>query len=397
MASNPLPVQDQEKPLLWQPLTIRGLTLRNRIMISPMAMYSAHEGFADDFHLVHLGRFALGGAGLVFMEATAVSRRGRITAGCAGLWLDAQVEPLRRITDFLHRFGAAAGIQLCHSGHKGSSQRPWEGGKALSSGEEAWDTASVVAEPFDNGWPAPKALEGADLDGVVDDFVQAARRADRAGFDVIELHCAHGYLLHSFLSPITNTRTDEYGGDLAGRMRFPLRVAEAVRAAWPADKPLFVRVSAVDGVDVGWTLDDTVAFARELRARGIDAVDCSSGGMRLTRQQALVSRVPGFQVPFAARVRREADIRTVAVGLIRDAEHAESVLREGEADLIAIAREALAQPNWAAEAGLALMGEGGWSGWPDQFGWWLQRRARQQGETHGALWRPANPSANENA
>ncbi len=366
--------------LLWQPLTLRGLTLKNRVMVSPMAMYSAQEGFADDFHLVHLGRFALGGAGLVFMESTAVSRQGRITEGCAGLWLDAHIPGARRITDFLHRFGAAAGIQLCHSGHKGSSQRPWEGGKPLS-GEQAWQTASVTAEPFDTGWPAPHAMTDEDLDAVEADFVAAARRADEAGFDVVELHCAHGYLLHSFLSPITNTRTDAWGGDLAGRMRFPLRVAAAVRRAWPADKPLFVRVSAVDGVDVGWGMDDTVAFAKELRKRGIDAVDCSSGGQRLTRQQMLVSRVPGFQVPFAARVRREAGIATVAVGLIRDAAHADAVLKAGDADLIAVAREALVQPNWAAQAALTLGGDVGWADWPEQFGWWLMRRARQQGES----------------
>lgn len=367
-------------PLLWRPLTMRGLTLKNRIVISPMAMYSAHEGFVDDFHLVHLGRFALGGAGLVFMEAAAVSRQGRITEGCAGLWLDAQIPGVRRIADFLHRFGAAAGIQLNHSGHKGSSQRPWEGGRALA-GPQSWQTVGATAEPYDAGWPAPDALDEAGLDAVEAEFVQAALRADRAGFDVVELHCAHGYLLHSFLSPITNTRTDRYGGDLAGRMRFPLRVAEAVRRAWPADKPLFVRVSAVDGVDVGWEIEDTVAFASELRARGIDAVDCSTGGMRLTRQQMLISRVPGFQVPFAARVKQEAGIAAVAVGLIREAKHAEEILQAGDADLIAVAREALVQPNWAALAALEVGGDRGWAQWPEQHGWWLSRRAKQQGES----------------
>ncbi len=381
-------MKDAAPVLLWQPLTIRGLTLKNRIVIAPMAMYSAHEGFADDFHMVHLGRFALGGAGLVFMEATAVSRQGRITAGCAGLWLDAQIAPLRRVTDFLHRSGTAAGIQLCHSGHKGSSQRPWEGGKPLTArgcqgGDQAWETAGVAAEPFDNGWPPPHAMTAEDLDAVEQDFVAAAERACKAGFDVIELHCAHGYLLHSFLSPLTNSRTDGYGGDLQGRMRFPLRVAAAVRRVWPADKPLFVRVSAVDGVDVGWTMDDTVAFATALQPLGVDAVDCSSGGMRLTRRQALVSRVPGFQVPFAARVRREAGLASVAVGLIRDAGHAEAILRAGEADLIAVAREALVNPNWSAETALHLLGDEGWNRWPDQFGWWLLRRARQQGESFG--------------
>ncbi|PWR21634.1 NADH:flavin oxidoreductase/NADH oxidase [Zavarzinia compransoris] len=378
-----------EAPLLWSPLTIRGLTLRNRVMISPMAMYSAADGRADDFHLVHLGRFALGSAGLVFAEATAVSEQGRITHGCVGLWHDDQIPGFRRIADFLHRFGAAAGIQLCHSGHKGSSQRPWHGGGPLgpadleARGEAPWPSLGVTETPFGTGWPQPRQATAADLDRLVADFAEAARRADAAGLDVIEVHCAHGYMLHSFLSPVSNTRTDGYGGDLAGRMRFPLRVAAAVRAAFPAEKPVFVRVSAVDGVDVGWTMEDTIVFAKALKAIGIDAVDCSTGGMMLARQQMLISRSPGFQVPFAAGVRREAGIASIAVGLIRDATHAEEILQAGDADLIAIAREALVDPNWAAEAALRTAGDGGWQQWPERFGWWLMRRARQQGESFG--------------
>jgi 2,4-dienoyl-CoA reductase-like NADH-dependent reductase (Old Yellow Enzyme family) len=370
--------------LLWQPITLRGVTLKNRIMIAPMSMYSAIDGFSDDFHLVHLGRFAMGGAGLVCMEATAVSPEGRGTAGCAGLWSDEQADKLQRITSFLHRFGCAAGIQLFHAGQKGSSMRPWEGGGPLGrdAKDKAWDIISVTDAPFDQDFARPKAMTEADLDRVLDDFVSAAQRAARAGFDVLELHCAHGYLLHSFLSPLSNTRDDAYGGNLEGRMRFPLRVVDAVRAVWPQERPLFVRVSSVDGIDVGWSLEESIAFARELRRRGVDAVDCSTGGMKLGRGQALVSRAPGFQVPYAERIRRDADIRTVAVGLIRDAAHAEEILQEGKADIVAIAREALFHPNWAAEAALKLDGDGAWKAWPEQFGWWLLRRARQMGESY---------------
>jgi 2,4-dienoyl-CoA reductase-like NADH-dependent reductase (Old Yellow Enzyme family) len=398
--SSESPSSENHVGFLWKPITVRGLTLKNRIVISPMAMYSAHDGVMDDFHLVHLGRFALGGASLVFTEAIAINQDGRITHGCAGLWNDRQVTAMRRITDFLHRFGAAAGIQFCHSGHKGSAQRPWHGGGALGAAdvearrEAPWRTVSVTDVPFDATWPSPAMLNAGDLNAVITDFVEAAKKAEKAGFDVIELHCAHGYLLHSFLSPLTNTRTDAFGGDLQGRMRFPLRVIEAVRAVWPRDKPLFVRVSSVDGVDVGWSAEDTVAFAKALQALDVDAVDCSSGGMKLSRQQQLVSRTPGFQVPYAARVRREAGIKSIAVGLIRDADHAEDILQAGDADLIAIGREALFDPNWAAHAALRSSGEAGWAQWPEQFGWWLQRRARQQGDKYG---RPAAAPAVDQA
>jgi 2,4-dienoyl-CoA reductase-like NADH-dependent reductase (Old Yellow Enzyme family) len=347
-------------------------------------MYSAKEGVIDDFHLVHLGRFAIGGAGLVFVEATAVSKRGRITQGCSGLWDDVQIRPLQRVSDFLHRFGCAAGIQLSHSGHKGSSQRPWEGGGPLGPGDldlrgdEPWEPLGATAAPFDRGWPPVAEMSLQDIATTVDEFVAAAKRADRAGFDIVELHCAHGYLLHSFLSPLSNTRTDAYGGDIGGRMRFPLEVVRATRDAWPSDKPLFVRVSSVDGVNVGWSLDDSITFAKELKACGVDAVDCSSGGLKLEKHQNLPAREPGFQVPYAAKIRAEAGIPTVAVGLIRDPAFAEKIVADGKADLVSIAREALFHPNWPAEAALVLEGTAGWSRWPQQFGWWLLRRARQQ-------------------
>jgi 2,4-dienoyl-CoA reductase-like NADH-dependent reductase (Old Yellow Enzyme family) len=371
-----------EKPLLFEPITFRAVTLRNRIVVSPMAMYSAHDGFADDFHLVHLGRFAIGGAGLVFTEATAVTEQGRITAGCNGLWLDAQVPALRRITDFLHRFGSAAGMQLAHSGWKGSTRRPWHGGARLDAddvmlrGETAWPIVSVGDEAFDHLAPGAAALTEGDLAALLDQYRAAVRRTIAAGFDVLEIHAAHGYLLHSFLSPLSNTRPDRYGGSIENRMRFPLEVIEAVRAEWPADKPLFVRISAVDGVDVGWSIEDSVTFAKAAAACGVDLIDCSTGGMKLPRDKNLVARTPGFQVPFAARVRKEARVATMAVGLILEPRQAEAILKSGEADLIALAREMLVDPNFAAQAALELEGASGWDLWSDQFRYWLERRAR---------------------
>lgn len=367
---------------LFEPLALRGVVLKNRVMVSPMAMYSAHDGFADDFHLVHLGRFALGGAGLVFIEATAITRDGRITHGCTGLWRDEQAEPLRRIVAFLHRHGAAAGIQLGHSGRKGSARRPWHGGTPLDHDdaerrdEPAWPLVSSSPAAFDDGWPDPHALDESELDRLAEDYAHAAARARDCGFDVMELHCAHGYLLHSFLSPLANGRDDRFGGSLENRMRFPFRVVEAVRAEWPEDKPLLVRISAVDGVNAGWSLSDSIAFAQGLKARGVDAIDCSSGGMKLPRENVLVARAPGFHVPFAAEVRRAADIPTIAVGLIREPAHAERILADGSADLIALARELLFDPNWPARAALELLGDEGWAVWPDQFRYWLERRAR---------------------
>ena len=367
---------------LFEPLTLRGVTLANRIVVSPMSMYSSHEGVSDDLHLVHLGRFALGGAGLVVMEATAVSREGRITHGCNGLWVDAQVPNLRRITDFLHRFGSAAGIQLGHAGPKAAAQRPWHGNGPLGSEdavqrqEHPWPVVSSSEVPCGDGWATPHALAESEIDGLVRDYRAAARRAREAGFDVVELHCAHGYLLHAFLSPLTNRRDDEYGGSLENRMRLPLRIAEAMRAEWPEDRPLFVRISAVDGVGIGWSLDDSVIFAKALAARGVDAIACSSGGVKVQSAQVFPSRDPGFQVPLAAHVRRAASIPTIAVGMIVEPRQAEDILRAGDADLIALGREMLYNPNWAVQAAVTLPGGAGWEAWPDAFGWWLQRRAR---------------------
>jgi len=369
------------QPLLFTPTTLREVALRNRIVISPMCTYSADGGLASDWHLVHLGQFALGGAGVVFTEVTAVTEQGRITYGDLGLWSSAQVAPLARITALLRAHGAVPAIQLGHSGRKGSSQRPWHGMEALTEadvrarGERPWQTAAPVAEAMAEGWHVPQAMSVGDIRGLVAAWRDAARRACDAGFDIVEVHCAHGYLGHQFLSPLINTRNDAYGGDRAGRMRFPLEAAEAVRAVWPQDKPVFVRISSVDGVDGGWTIEDSVALAKELKARGIDAVDCSSGGVVGSATARAVPRGLGFQVPFAETIRKEAGIATVAVGLILTGTQAEQILQNGQADLIAVAREALYDPYWPRHAARELgADDGNYAAWPHQYGWWLDKR-----------------------
>ena len=371
------------KPLLFTPLTIKAVTLNNRVVIAPMATYSAVDGIAQDFHFAHLGRFVLGGAGCVFVEATAVTDQGRITNGDMGLWSSAHIPPLKRIAAFMKAHNVVPAIQLPHSGRKGSMQRPWFGNGPLTAedfarGEKSWATVAPTSEPMAEGFLAPRQLSVPDLAQLRQQWADAAERALEAGFDVLEIHNAHGYLIHQFLSPLSNKRNDAYGGDFAGRTRFPLEVAEAVRAVWPKDKPLFLRVSAVDGVDGGWTLDDTVAYAKELKARGIDVIDCSSGGLFGSATAARVKRTWGFQVPYAERVRREADIMTMAVGLIVDPHFAEEVLQKGQADLIAIAREALVNPCWPqmAEVALGRKTIDAMDDWPIQYGWWLKLRER---------------------
>ena len=344
-------------PALLSPFTVSGLTLKNRIVVSPMCQYSAIDGVATDWHLVHLGRFALGGAALVFVEATGVEARGRISPGDMGLWNDDQARALARIADFLKANGAAAGIQLAHAGRKGSTRRPWDGGMELNAedaakGEPAWETLSPSAIPFSDTYPKPKAMTVTDMAEVIIAFREATRRANDAGFDVVEVHAAHGYLLHEFLSPLVNHRTDAYGGDLAARMKFPLEVIETVRAVWPAHKPLFLRVSSSDYVDGGVTIEDTVAFAKAAKVLGVDVVDCSSGGN--TPVPPKLS--PGYQVPYAEAVRKGAGVATMAVGLILDAKLAEDIVASGKADLIALARPALEDPNFAIHASATLTG-----------------------------------------
>jgi 2,4-dienoyl-CoA reductase-like NADH-dependent reductase (Old Yellow Enzyme family) len=368
-------------PLLFSPLALRGVTARNRVIISPMCQYSADDGLANDWHLVHLGKFAQGGAGIVMTEAVAVVPEGRITHGDLGLWDDGQVGPLARISAFLRQQGAVPAIQLAHAGRKASMQRPWYGNAALTAedvarGDAPWPIVAPSPIPMEEGWLTPQELTLADMTELCDRWVKAAQRALAAGFEIAEIHCAHGYLLHEFLSPLSNKRSDAYGGDRTGRMRFPLEIVAAVREVWPDNRPLFVRISAVDGLDGGLDLGDSVAFARKLKMLGVDVIDCSSGGLMGSATAARLPRGYGFQVPFAAAIRREVDIRTMAVGLILHPEQAEDILASDEADLIAVGREALFDPNWPLHAELALAGrsEGVFDLWPKQYGWWLERR-----------------------
>jgi 2,4-dienoyl-CoA reductase-like NADH-dependent reductase (Old Yellow Enzyme family) len=351
---------------LFTPYTLRGITMRNRIVVSPMCQYSCVDGLATDWHLVHLGSRAIGGAGLVIAEATAVEARGRISPEDLGLWNDEQIAPLARVTAFLKEHGAVAGVQLAHAGRKASTYRPWAEAQGAALAEDGgWldDVIAPSAIPFSATYPRPRAMSQTELTEVREAFVAATKRSLAAGFEFIELHAAHGYLLHTFLSPLSNDRTDEYGGDLAGRMRFPLEVVDAVRAAWPEHLPLGVRLSATDWVAGGGTIEDSVLLARELRARGVDVIDASSGGVSTAQQIPLG---PGYQVHLAEQIRREADIPTMAVGLITEPQQAEEILERGQADLIALARAFLRSPYWVAEAAAALGVEDSY--WPAQYG-----------------------------
>ena len=336
---------------LFDPLTIGNVTLRNRIAVSPMCEYSAEEGVPTDWHLVHLGSRAVGGAGLVMVEASGVSREGRISPGDSGIWNDLQRDAWGRIAAFVAAQGAVPGIQLAHAGRKASTDVPWRGGKPLTVEQGAWTPVAPSAIPFAEGYPTPTALDAAGIAKVVADFRAAAVRARDAGFRVVEIHAAHGYLLHEFLSPISNHRDDAYGGSLENRARLLREVVAAVRQAWPAPAPLFVRVSATDWVPGGWDIDECVELARWLKQDGVDLIDCSSGG---SVPNAKVPNVPGYQVPFAARIRREAGIATAAVGLITEAKQAEDILQRGDADLIVMAREFLRDPYFPRRAAREL-------------------------------------------
>ncbi|MDM0116107.1 NADH:flavin oxidoreductase/NADH oxidase [Variovorax sp. J22R133] len=366
--------------LLFEPIQLRNLVLNNRIVISPMCQHAAVAGHATAWHMVHLGKFALGGAGLILTESTAVDPRGRIGKADLGLWSDSQIEPLRSVVDFIHSNGSAIGVQLAHAGRKAGSKPLWEGGAALTESclaadDEPWERLGPSAVPAGPGWSAPAELDSAGLERVMQSFVEATVRADKAGFDVVELHFGHGYLIASFLSPSSNHRVDEWGGDLAGRMRLALEIARKVRAAWPAGKPLFCRLSSVDGSIDGWSLEDSIILSRELAACGVDVIDCSSGGLTEETRALPVPRGLGFQVPFSERIRREAHIKTQAVGMIVDAHQAEAVLAEGKADLIALGREALFDPYWPHHAAMTLGVDPGYRRWPQRHGVWLAKRA----------------------
>ena len=336
---------------LFQPITFRGVTIPNRIAVSAMCQYASVDGNANDWHLMHLGQFAMGAGGLLFTEATHVSAVGRITPKCLGLYSDENEATLKRTVDFCKQWGMATmGIQIAHAGRKASSKPPLEGGGPLEADEGRWQRVGPSAVPFGN-WPAPGALDKAGLAQVKQEFVDATIRADRVGFDVAELHGGHGYLLNQFISPLANLRTDEYGGTLAKRLRYPLEVFEAVRAVWPADKPMGVRYSATDWVDGGFTAEDAVVYAAELKALGCDFVDVTSGGVD-PRQQIKLGH--GYQVFLSEKVRKEAGIPTMAVGMISRAEQAEKILASGQADMIAIARAIMDDPRWAWHAAQRL-------------------------------------------
>lgn len=347
---------------LFSELTLRDLTFRNRIVVSPMCEYSSTDGFANDWHLVHLGSRAVGGAGIVFTEATAISPEGRISPQDLGIWKDDHIEMLARITHFVREQGAAPGIQLAHAGRKGSTRRPWESPAGeLPISEGGWVTVAPSAIPFAPNYPNPHGLDEQGIRKVVDDFVAAAKRALAAGFRIVEIHAAHGYLIHEFFSPLSNQRSDAYGGSFENRTRILRDVIAAVRRVWPEKYPLFVRISASDWVEGGWNIDQSVELAKQIGALGVDLVDCSSGGISATAQIPLA---PGYQVPFAGAVRKRAGILTGAVGLITSAEQAEAILAEGKADVIDLARQFLRDPYFPVHAA-AHTGE--MASWPVQY------------------------------
>jgi 2,4-dienoyl-CoA reductase-like NADH-dependent reductase (Old Yellow Enzyme family) len=365
-------------PQLFSPFRIRGTELRNRIVVSPMCQYLAVEGRIQDWHLAHHSRLALGGFACVFVEATAVTRDGRITYGCTGIWEDGQVLGLKRITDLHRAHGVVPGIQIGHAGRRASMARPWDGAQPLPAdgAEKPWRAAGPSAVPEKEGYPVPRELTVAEIEDIIGAFEAAARRALAAGFEILELHGAHGYLFHSFFSPISNRRNDAYGGTREKRMRLPLAAAEAVRRIWPEDRPLFYRVSAIDGVEGGLSIEDSVALAKELKARGVDIIDCSSGGIAGTVTLSGRKLKRGFQVPYAEAIRRDAQMPTMAVGAILDGPQAEAIIEAGQADLIAIGREVLADPNWVYHAAQVLGLANPYAVLPKQYAFYLERRAQ---------------------
>ena len=369
-------------PLLFQPINIRDVTLKNRVVVAPMHQYAAVKGYPTDWHLMNAGRFAAGGAGLVFIESTKVERRGCGTAGDMGLWDDTYTEHFKRLADFIRSQNSVPAIQLGHSGRKARRFRPWEGGAplteegAIKAGVDDWDDWELVAPSAigsSETEPIPRELSFGEIQKTIENWSEAARRADEAGFEVLEIHAAHGYLLHQFLSPKANLRTDEYGGSESKRMRLPLEIAEAIRANWPEEKPLFIRLSVED--DAGWGPDESVRFSKLVKEKGVDVVDCSSGGMRGSPVLTAGPVGYGYQVPYAEKIRKEADLMSMAVGLIVHAEQAEEILQSGRADLIAIAREFLHNPNWALDAALKLGVEDAFKVTPPAYDYWLEKRS----------------------
>lgn len=347
-----------------------------------MSQYIARDGVANDWHFAHLSRFALGGAGLVFTEATAVEARGRRTHGDLGLWDDNQIEALARITKFIEGEGSVPGIQLAHAGRKASERRPWDGETPVDStdederGEAPWAAIAPSAQAYGDGWPLPMEMTAGDIEDVIEAFGASAARARQAGFKVIDIYAGHGFLLHQYCSPLSNVRTDGYGGSLENRMRLSLEVVDAIRREWPRDLALMYRASATDWIEGGWTVEDTVVLARALKQRGVDVIDCTTGGIGGPDKPQRMPLAQGFQVPYAEQVRREASIATMAVGFIWDPTVANAVITEGRADLVALARELLNNPNWPLHAARELGFDPDYRTWRPQFGWWLQRRER---------------------
>lgn len=373
---------------LFSPMTIRGVTLPNRVVVSPLCMYSAIDGLAQPWHFAHLSTFARGKAGLIFAEATAVEPIGRITPDCLGIWSDEHVEALKPITAFIAEMGCVAGIQLAHAGRKAATSSPFTGGgqPLAETDPRCWQPVGASPVPIAENFQTPRELTKTDLDTLTQSFVDAAKRSVEAGFDVIEIHGAHGYLLHSFLSPLTNFRNDEFGASLKNRMRFPLQVTRAVRNAIGQNVPLFFRISAIDGPEDGWSMDDSVVLANELSACGVDVVDCSSGGIAgaprfriddagkpLTQSSA---RTPGFQVPFAERIQQETPLKSMAVGVIIEPQQAEDILASGKVELVALGREIMHDPFWPLRAGLELGDDPDYELWPPQYKWAVDRRAQ---------------------
>lgn len=383
---------------LFEPLRLREVTFKNRICVSPMSQYRARDGMANDWHFAHLARFALGGCAMVFTEAAAVSAEARRTHGDLGLWCAEQMAPLRRLADFLKAEGALAGVQLAHAGRKSSERRPWHGETPVDDddvsarNEAPWQALSPTDEPYGAGWPAPRAMSREDIQKVIEDFGRAAARADDAGFDVIEVYAAHGFLLHQFYSPLCNSRTDSWGGSFENRIRLSLDVASSIREHWPQHKPLFFRISATDRVIGGWDIDDSVALAKALKSRGVDVIDCSSGGIGGPHPPAHFPVGRAFQSDLSEVIRREAAMAAMAVGFIWEAETANAVIESGKADLVAVARELLNNPNWALHAAAELSVNDDYSLWDPAFGWWLNKRQRVMRKL-GLHARPAPPTS----
>lgn len=367
---------------LYSAFALRGVAFKNRIAVSPMSQYRSVDGYANDWHMVHLGRFAMGGAGLVYAEATAVEKDGRRTHGDLGLWEDAQIDSLRPIAQFIEREGALPGIQLGHAGRKASERRPWHGetpvdDEDVATRDEApWQAIAPSPLPYADGWPAPAEMTEDDIQRVIRSFGDAARRAREGGFRIIEVYAAHGFLVHQFLSPISNRRQDGWGGSLENRQRFATEVARAIRANWPEDYPLAFRLSATDWLDGGIEIDETVATARALKAEGVDMIDCSTGGIGGKERPRRMVIEEGFQTPFADRVRKDADIATMAVGFLWSAQACEEIIASGKADMIAMARELLDDPNWPLRNAARLEADENHAMWPIESGWWLMKRER---------------------